>query len=381
MTTPNIFDYATSELSQDAFLCWLIACSYSENESLKTLGLDFIRFLHNPTNHQEQKVKVNGLVEHECPYPWGQYKKIDVYFQAVINDKKTSFIIEDKTDTEMHGGQLKRYVKEVEEDEISEENIRKIYFKTGYVYCNERKRADETGYGVIDLEMFTGFLSRHEKYIDNDIFKDYVDYIRNIEKHRKNILSKASNFYGDRECYKDIFQYPYAQYEVMHSLKNSLEEVLVATKDFLHNDAQEEKLVRDQNVGGSPWTQFHWYAVSEKYQHKKTIEYLFWRLDSWYQLRLRHGVWPSTDEVYDNFHEDRKERLNAYRKIFEELGKKIFKNAFLAPSGRTGRESTVGEILFNSPENSVKKILERLPEFQGDFIRRISSDPLITGDR
>lgn len=24
--TPNLFDFATSELSQDAFLCWLLSC-------------------------------------------------------------------------------------------------------------------------------------------------------------------------------------------------------------------------------------------------------------------------------------------------------------------------------------------------------------------
>ena len=31
---PNIFDYATSELSQDAFLCWLMAWSESPYRSL-----------------------------------------------------------------------------------------------------------------------------------------------------------------------------------------------------------------------------------------------------------------------------------------------------------------------------------------------------------
>lgn len=37
--TPNIFDFATSELSQDAFLCWLIAwADSSQIENDETLN-------------------------------------------------------------------------------------------------------------------------------------------------------------------------------------------------------------------------------------------------------------------------------------------------------------------------------------------------------
>jgi hypothetical protein len=32
---PNIFKYATSELSQDAFICWLLAWAKDENKSLQ----------------------------------------------------------------------------------------------------------------------------------------------------------------------------------------------------------------------------------------------------------------------------------------------------------------------------------------------------------
>ena len=76
-------------------------------------------------------------------------------------------------------------------------------------------------------------------------------------------------------------------------------------------------------------------------------------------------------EIYDDFDMDRKERLNLYRRIFEEEEGKIFKGALKAPSGKTGNESSIGIILFNSPENSVQNILARMPEFHENFIRRI----------
>ena len=115
MKSPNIFKYATGELSQDAFLCWLIACADCDDAALKELGLDFIRFLYDPKNYTKQELNVSGLVE-DKKFPWKQYFKTDVYFQANINGKVVSFIIEDKTSSMMHGDQLKRYAEGIKND-------------------------------------------------------------------------------------------------------------------------------------------------------------------------------------------------------------------------------------------------------------------------
>ena len=51
MTPPNIFDYATKELSQDAVICWLIAWAGAdsngspEKEELRQCGLAFVKAL------------------------------------------------------------------------------------------------------------------------------------------------------------------------------------------------------------------------------------------------------------------------------------------------------------------------------------------------
>ena len=382
MKAPNIFDYATSELSQDAFLCWLIACSDSEDESLKNLGLNFIRFLYDSTILEGDQIlqdndKIDGLVKNEeRPYPWRQHEKIDVYFQAKINDKTVSFIIEDKTDTEMHGDQLERYKNSIERDGTQEDEIRKIYLKTGYIYDDEKEFAKESGYGVVDLETFIRFLEFH-KDTESEIFKSYVDYIDNIKKQRDAMLMRAKNFHSDQDDYHDIFQYPYTQWEFMFALGKVLQEVLDEEKNSIGFLEEHERFGRGTNVGGDPWTQFWWHESSGKYRNEKINESLFWRVDGWYQLRLFHRAKPDKGEEYDEFGEDRKKQLGLYREIFKEVGGKVFRTALKLPSGRTGYESNIGEIQFNSEENSVQNILERLPKFQHSFIQRASSKGLL----
>ena len=47
---PNIFRYATKELSQDAVICWLVACGREANGDLRECGLSFVRALMRSGN-------------------------------------------------------------------------------------------------------------------------------------------------------------------------------------------------------------------------------------------------------------------------------------------------------------------------------------------
>ena len=358
MKAPNIFDYATSELSQDAFLCWLIACADCDDAALKNLGLSFIRFLYDPNNTDKHEIKVQGLVktkEQDDPYPWQQYGKTDVYFQATVNDKKVSFVIEDKTDTAMHDDQLKRYATFVEGDEIEEDEVRLIYFKSGYVYPDEKADANKEGFVVINLEDCIKFLANHEN-IDNDVFKSYLAHVKKIKKDREEILKEANDFCGDSDSYSRIFGHLYAQHYLMTMLKEKIMNMLEPDSD--------KRIWRGKEIGG-PWTQLDFYKIPRKDQGDEEYEHLYWRLDESYQLRLRHG---------SGFDQDRRERLVMLREIFEEVGKPIFNEAFRPPTGRTGRNSSVGEIQFNPPDNSVQKILARMPEFCEKFIKRVREE-------
>ena len=359
MKAPNIFDYATSEFSQDAFLCWLIACAGCDDASLKNLGLDFIRFLYDPNNTDKHEIKVQGLVktkDPETPYPWKQYGKIDVYFQATVNDKKVSFVIEDKIDTKMHSGQLERYATFVAEDGIEEDEVRLIYFKTGYINPKEKADAEGKNFIVIDLEDCIKFLSSHEKNIKNDIFRSYFTYVRKISEERKKILNEACDFHVKEggKSYNDIFRHPYAQYYFMDTLRKNISNVAGLIPD--------KEIYQEAEPGGL-WTQLDFYKISRE-KNENDPEQLYWRMDDCKQLTLRH-VWGG---------QDRGERLNRFRQIFQEVGKPIFNEALQSPAGRTGKNSRVGEIYFNSPESSVQNILARMPEFCEKFIKRVREE-------
>ena len=121
----NIFKYATSELSQDAFLCWLIANShpqYAENADLYKAACGFVYFLINK----------NGEWAYDKPIEeievFKQQNHVDISF--VVN-KEVKVIIEDKTDTGAHNGQLERYKKEEERKLKEAQKLVCIYLKIG----------------------------------------------------------------------------------------------------------------------------------------------------------------------------------------------------------------------------------------------------------
>ena len=68
---PNIFDYATSELSQDAFLCWLMQWANKSNKKidapLNNCAVQFVKKLLNEDIEIEEveieKVEIHRTVQ------------------------------------------------------------------------------------------------------------------------------------------------------------------------------------------------------------------------------------------------------------------------------------------------------------------------------
>ena len=369
-------------MSQDAFLCWLIACADSEDTSIKNLGLDFINFLYNAKNDGNTDIKrdnVSGLVKlkDRRAYPWKQYGYIDVYFQAKINRKIVSFIIEDKTGGEMRDDQLKRYEDMVRGDGIFEDEIKLIYFKTGYMYFDEKEKAKEAGYDIIDLEKIVSFLKNYINSIDSDIFKDYFEYVsgRKTEIDKVVLDAMKGSHHEDRNGRYHMLQHPYAQSEFMLSVKEKLDGVIDKMESGVERDyiIDEPTLDRGTNYG-DPFTQFWWAKVKGKYK-TDIWEHIIWRIDGGETFRLYLGCWPDGMH-YDDFLNDRKSRVERYREIFEEEGRKTFGDALDGPprKWRVADVSPIGYIYFNSPENSIERILEKFPKFQRNFMNRIFSD-------
>ena len=129
---PNIFNYATKELSQDAVICWLIDWAHyndkQEYEQLKQCGQKFIETMFS--KHGKKAPRNPGKVK-----IWRQYNRIDV----LVDIGEFVLLIEDKIDGKPDIEQLTRYynqvVQMVRDGTVlmgkSEENVLPIFLKTG----------------------------------------------------------------------------------------------------------------------------------------------------------------------------------------------------------------------------------------------------------
>ena len=74
---PNIFTYATSELSQDAFICWLVACAQDDEDSLRECGTEFIRRLwnHGRGTTSAKTCTITDVIEPERQHGKSKFEK------------------------------------------------------------------------------------------------------------------------------------------------------------------------------------------------------------------------------------------------------------------------------------------------------------------
>ena len=161
----NIFNYATKELSQDAFISWII--SNYDNE-LKNISLDFLNFLTN--SYLINKIIKNIKIDK-------QQNKIDVLVQIELcSDEKIILVIEDKIYSNEHDNQLKRYEEKIKNC-FSCSKTFYVFYKTSYVFKEDKENIEKKGWGVFDIFRINDFW---KKYISssNLIIKMYSRFIK-----------------------------------------------------------------------------------------------------------------------------------------------------------------------------------------------------------
>lgn len=161
----NLFQYATSELSQDAFICWLLSYAIKDcekDEVLTACAKEFLRFFIPELNTEPVYLSEP---------PQRQYKSVDVL--VTVNDKY-KVIIEDKTHTSDHDNQLMRYRQTVEKD-FPEYKCVGVYYKIGFQ--SDMRNVKEAEYIVCDREKILSVLSRYTTLTSNDIFISYYEYL------------------------------------------------------------------------------------------------------------------------------------------------------------------------------------------------------------
>lgn len=176
---PNIFKYATSELSQDAFLLWFLQWANptfaSSDKNLNKCACNFIYAILSQAPFEIKNVKV-----------YKQWNNIDVF--AVINEK-FSIIIEDKTNTSEHSNQLIRYFGYISTNPNFKNSILYcIYYKTGNESTRRINEIRETFIKQTHSDRFKvlerkDMINILKEYKGNNVFlTDYYYHINAIEE-------------------------------------------------------------------------------------------------------------------------------------------------------------------------------------------------------
>lgn len=150
MTTPNIFDFAKSELSQDATLGYILAWAdpqYRQNNpSLNELGENLLRALVTAAAGEKDVSNPLQAVAIEKVKVGTQRDRIDVWTE--INDS-VFLIIEDKIDTEEHHEQIKKSIGKAagyhNSDDALWPEILAVYVKTGNESTKRRSKSAPCG--------------------------------------------------------------------------------------------------------------------------------------------------------------------------------------------------------------------------------------------
>lgn len=186
---PNIFNYATKELTQDAFITWLLYWASSkyrlQNEPLHLLGKSFLASLLARQNII--------LQDNFCDYKIIQQDhRIDVFVSLKFNDTTYGIIIEDKVHSTDHSNQLEIYKNKIINKKICDELVL-IYFKTGYqVNLSSIITNKYHHYSVKDfLKILT---SEKVNEINNDILTQYHSYIVKKEQQFDHAEIESNNY-------------------------------------------------------------------------------------------------------------------------------------------------------------------------------------------
>ena len=299
----NLFSFATKELSQDAFLCWL-ANWYNYNSPLKALSEKFLRLILAKNNMAEVKISSVSVLR--------QYNHIDVLL--VINEK-IAIIVEDKTYTSEHGDQIARYAKNVMETPIVDgsnsykiDQVVCVYYKTAeYIYADTPVLSNNEIIKVTRKDM----LALTEPYVTfSEILYDYYANLKALDDAYEETERAYLEF-----NYDEALRYTYMQWRYF---KDCFSEETDDGEVMLPHDMslpETQASIQQGSSFGTPYT-WYWFLEFSKGvpENKKDTHgrYLGYRID-----KDSTGTYLSL-RMYGRYNKDNqqeKERQNSIFKI------------------------------------------------------------------
>jgi hypothetical protein len=205
----NLFNFATSELSQDAFICWILNFAHKDHLYEDSALTECAKELIGIFVKTKENFMVTNLIK--------QYMNIDVFVEV---NNKYNIIIEDKIYTSKHNDQINTYKTALEKEGKS--NIICVYYKTIEQFDDE-KDADV----YINRDVLIEIFSKYFDKTSNNIFLDYYYKLQSISDEVNSYkVNKITNWSGN--AYRGFFA---------HLIKDNITDRDVYGWDYVPNSA------------------------------------------------------------------------------------------------------------------------------------------------
>ncbi|MCC6937831.1 MAG: PD-(D/E)XK nuclease family protein [Flavobacteriales bacterium] len=190
----NLFDYATSELSQDAFFAWL--CAHADtvhrDSEVHEYARAFIRWLYESSSAKTPPYEHVEVIQ--------QHLKIDLLLRLHGTGNDDHYLlIEDKTYTSDYGTQIKGYLDNLcskhnrngNEQNIKRESVLPVYLKS-WVEAPLLKEDERGSFGArLLLPDIAKFLQERVRAdLESEVLRNWRDAV--ISRHRR------LNEFGDK---------------------------------------------------------------------------------------------------------------------------------------------------------------------------------------
>lgn len=232
MEKNNLFGFATSELSQDAFICWLLNFAHKDHLDEDSVLTECAKEILAKILPDEPNLLITADIER-------QYKKTDILIEV---NEKHNIIIEDKTFSNVHDDQIKRYEKELKA--VGRQNIKCVYYKIVEQAHDEKDAINIKRNDLIDI------FRKYKDKTENTILKDYYDYLLFIDKDVNSYKNFSIADWRDKKhTYKGFFT---------HLVQNN---IIQTKEDSIINGNYNWKYI--SNPRCSFWGLW-WYSIREE---------------------------------------------------------------------------------------------------------------------
>lgn len=280
MERNNIFNFATSELSQDAFICWCLNWLNHKDSELRDLAVDLLKAFGEESISDNQEIIIKR-----------QFKKVDIL--VVLKELNRVYIIEDKLNSSERKDQIGKYKNEIGK-EYKNSEIKTVYFKTGFHFSPDKNvKANK----IITGKMFKEILEKYRN--KNKILDNYYEYL--VEKLRT------------QENEKDYLECKTESHWDWNIAKSN-----IAQYCFLKEMFSEERVKSFKNKGNGPVVSQYNLLEKEIISYGETGETfrIFWRVDT-----LTEGTYLRLSYYY--IFKNRKDSKTLNYKEISEMGYNI----------------------------------------------------------